>query len=219
MTHGILQRHQLSPTAQMSAVGMVKGSCPGLARQRLRIGRLLLEAVDLASGGLTTDHLQQLIIAGCLEEGYVVPRHSACNGSPSIEAQPGLLLTEFGNTVSKCYMKDRAELFSRTERRANVLLAVRHMAERPIWNSSEGVLWFQGMLVKRFRHDAPSQRSVLDALQATAWTSYAGNPLPAQEGVNRKVQLKNTLKDLNHGQHCIWFRGDGRGGIRWETKA
>jgi hypothetical protein len=219
MIHGIPQRQQLSPTVQISAAGMVRGSCPGLARQRLRIGRLLLEAVHVASGGLSTDHLKDLIIAGCLEEGYVVPKRSASNGSPSIEAQPGLLLTEFGNAVSKCYMKDRAGLFSRTECRAHVLLAVRHMAERPIWNTSEGVLWFQGMLVKRFRHDAPLQRCVLDALQATAWTRHAGNPLPSQEGVNRKIQLKNTVKDLNHGQHCIWFRGDGRGGIRWESKA
>ena len=93
------------------------------------------------------------------------------------------------------------------------------MAERPIWNSPAGTLWFQGRLVKRFRNDAALQRCVLDALQATAWTGCPDNPLPACNGINRKRQLKHTIKDLNRGQHprCIRFRGDGRGGICCES--
>jgi hypothetical protein len=91
------------------------------------------------------------------------------------------------------------------------------MAERPLWKASDGELWWwRAELVKRYRHDAADQRCVLDAFQATSWTSCGENPLPNQHGVNR-TRLRNTIKDLNRGQdpQRVRFHCNGSAGMRW----
>jgi hypothetical protein len=93
------------------------------------------------------------------------------------------------------------------------------MAERPLWKAIEGELWWRGGLVKQYRSDAAQQRYVLDAFQSRGWIASIDNPLPHQEGLNRKTALQYTIKRLNRGQSPLRIRfcGDGRGGIRWKA--
>jgi hypothetical protein len=176
------------------------------------------------AGGLTDGRVDALVAAGCLK------RVSIASGDLAREiyenrslldrqVQLGLFLTPFGRSILPCYSQGLDPRAAREVSLMAYAVALFEMAERPIWKADEGELWWQGDLVKRFRHDAADQRCVLDAFQRRGWPGCHDNPLPAHRGVNRKIQLRNTLKNLNRGQHPLRlrFHADGRGGVRWET--
>jgi hypothetical protein len=186
--------------------------------------RLHLLWARIVAGGLTDRHVRCLTLAGCLEPTGMPPN---AFGRPletsrtlnDRQLQMGLLLTRFGRAILPAYLPDVKEPATTDIGFVQVAGALLQMAERPIWNAARGELWWQGTLVKRFRHDAADQRCLLDAFQAGAWMKCEENPLPHRSAINRKTQLQNTIKDLNRGQHPlqIKFRGNGRGGARWEA--
>jgi|GEM_PF-3500929 len=211
-------RHNSFPASTLILPGCLAGAATPGAGPR----NLFLKPVHLSAGGFAPGHLRALRMAGCVEQSFVMRKHPRCaadaNGLADRHAQPRLLLTEFGCALLACYLSRGREASAGNGWAATVVTALRHMAERPIWNAEEGELWWRGTLVKRFRNDAAMQRCVLDALQAGAWKGCRDNPLPLRSGLNRKIQLKHTIKEMNRGQsqRRIRFRGNGRSGIDWE---
>jgi hypothetical protein len=92
--------------------------------------------------------------------------------------------------------------------------------ETPRWDRRAMELWWRGVCVRRYRHDAANQRAVLNAFQAQEWRRRLVKPLPRVSGINVKVQLRWTIRGLNEGQNpkCVRFCGDGTGlGVCWEA--
>ncbi len=185
-------------------------------------GRALLESPHLRAGGFTEVHVAALVAAGCLEQACVARVPGASNDSRQsrerANCRPGLLLTEFGQVVLPCYFDGSRESGCASLWISQIVVALRHMAERPIWNARLGELWWHASLIKRFREDAANQRCVLDGFQDGGWMRVNENPLPAHRGLNRKRQLKYTIRDLNRGQHPtqVRFHGNGRGDVQWD---
>jgi hypothetical protein len=69
-----------------------------------------------------------------------------------------------------------------------------------------GDLWLGPSLFKRVRHDAISQRAVLDEEQRSNWPSWIKNPLIHHHGGNRKKALRDTVRRLNGGQEPFRVR-------------
>lgn len=91
--------------------------------------------------------------------------------------------------------------------------------ERPSWKPDSGELWWQGRVIRRFRHDAANQRMVLDAFEAAAWPRRLPNPFQLRKMPNAKKRLHWTIADFNaclDDSVPLRFRGDGRNGICWE---
>jgi hypothetical protein len=129
-----------------------------------------------------------------------------------------LLLTEVGRALLPCYLPSAEEPSNKAVTVARVVSALRHMAERPVWKSMEGELWWWGTLVKRYRNDAAYQRRVLDKFQATSWATCIENPLPSRGAIGGKRHLTYTIENLNRSQHPlrIRFRTTGASVIVWE---
>jgi hypothetical protein len=91
-------------------------------------------------------------------------------------------------------------------------------AAKPRWARAERQLWWQGVQVKRWRHDAANQTAVLEAFEACGWPPSIPNPLPRGAGRDLKARRRETIRGLNVGLAAgtIRFYADGRGdGIRW----
>jgi hypothetical protein len=67
--------------------------------------------------------------------------------------------------------------------------------------------------LKRFRQPAVNQELILSAAEEMGWPDWFDDPLPRRAGVNTKVILHDTLKDLNRRQivPLVHFMGDGTG--------
>jgi len=185
---------------------------------------LLLDTTYLTTSGLTFGHQAILLATGCLEETCLAQREAASARrpggiSPTRAARAVLLLSADWRALLPSYDCHLDDSSAEEIRIAKLALALRRMAERPLWKREAGELWWQGILVKRFRNDAADQRCVLNEFQAHGWSDCKRNPLPHSPRINCKERLHNTIRDLNRGQHPqrIWFRGDGSGGIRWEA--
>ena len=62
---------------------------------------------------------------------------------------------------------------------------------------------------------------ILCAAEELFWATWIDDPLPRQAGMNAKVRLHDTIKDLNRRQHpyVIQFKGDGTGTrVGWEYR-
>jgi hypothetical protein len=95
-------------------------------------------------------------------------------------------------------------------------------AGAPRWEPAAHQLWWGGVVVKGFRHDAANQEAVLDAFQAAAWSPCIDDPLPRVLGLNTKVRRRETIRGLNHGLAAgtIRFASNGTGtGVRWFVMA
>jgi hypothetical protein len=89
---------------------------------------------------------------------------------------------------------------------------------RPVWDAATGALWWDGRVVKRVYRDAPNQRLVLATFDESGWPERIDDPLPGQNGTNRKSRVRETAKSLNRGAApgTIVFHADGTGtGFRW----
>jgi hypothetical protein len=169
----------------------------------------------LASHGLTTSLLATLLNAGHVE--LVVEKGStALHRKPlKIDESSRLELTEQGVRFARQMLCHPGALQLRKMEISDPKL-------RPSWKIEAGELWWQGECIRRFRHDANSQRRVLDAFEELGWPNHIDDPLPGSRGVNCKQRLRETIKSLNRGQRPLRlrFRCDGTGeGIRWEAIA
>jgi hypothetical protein len=91
--------------------------------------------------------------------------------------------------------------------------------ETPRWDRPAMELWWRGVCIRRYRHDAANQRAVLDAFEEEDWPNRLDDPLPSAKQMSRKQRLHQTIQGLNKGQkpQQLWFRGDGTGqGVCWE---
>jgi hypothetical protein len=97
--------------------------------------------------------------------------------------------------------------------------AVSRARQRPEWRGKRGEVYWGSELVKRVRDDAILLRCILTAFQKQGWISPIKNPLPQQQGKNRKTRQRDAIKSLNKLQKPlrIRFRCDrATGGIGWE---
>jgi len=92
----------------------------------------------------------------------------------------------------------------------------------PSWDAAGCRLYFNGVCIKRCRHDARNQRIVLDTLQAEAWPQSRADPLRlppeallelAEDTPDPHTRLRRTIWALNHGQHPwrMRFHTSGKG--------
>ncbi len=87
------------------------------------------------------------------------------------------------------------------------------------WDAENRKLDVRGIVVKRFKWQAPNQEIVLSAFQEEGWPERIDDPLPPQPDQDSKRRLSDTIKCLNRKQinSLIHFHGDGTGeGIFWE---
>jgi hypothetical protein len=93
-----------------------------------------------------------------------------------------------------------------------------HMAA-PEWDFTMRILSVGSNVVKVFRRAAPNQELILTAFQEQEWAVRIDDPLPRRPGVDARIRLHDTIKNLNRGHlhPSLRFRGDGSGrGICWE---
>ena len=89
---------------------------------------------------------------------------------------------------------------------------------KPRWDANENELRIAGQLVKRFRWHAPNQERLIVAFEEAGWPEKIDDPLPADDQVDSKRRLHDTIKCLNrrHVQNLMRFHGDGTGeGVIW----
>ena len=94
------------------------------------------------------------------------------------------------------------------------------MPIKPVWNKGRRELCFGGVVVKRFRHPAKNQLSVLESFQELRWPAHIDNPLTGGDSVDARDRLHDTIRRLNnHIGRVIHFMSDGLGqGITWELR-
>ncbi len=134
---------------------------------------------DPVAGDVQVSILQHLLD---LVEGECVARTAAQGRDPSAPLQFGpatrLMLAEQGLVV------------------AGRQLDVTEVEGKPSWRANLRELWWQGVCIKRFYHDAPNQRHILDAFQKDGWPQRLVIRLPKVDGISAKSRLKETARDL-----------------------
>jgi hypothetical protein len=164
----------------------------------------------LQAAGLSAAQARALLSSHYLQHGREVrPQQSARRSvirtrSAILTPRSWLALTPRGVAYAEGLLGGPAATVSRTQ-------------ERPVWDGKAGELWWDGVLVKRFRHDAANQRLVLDAFAAAQWVHHIDNLFRKQRTMTPKRCLHWTIESLNRGQTDVVrlrFRSDGCGGIR-----
>ena len=92
-------------------------------------------------------------------------------------------------------------------------------APLPSWDPRLRELRIGRKIVKRFKHPASAQESILSAFQEEGWPAAIDDPLPGQPGADPKRRLHYTVRNLNRAQspQAIRFYINGNGElVRWE---
>lgn len=87
------------------------------------------------------------------------------------------------------------------------------------WDPVQRQLNVLGVVVKRYKWQAPNQEMVLNAFQEEGWPGRIDDPLPRHPDQDSKRRLSDTIKCLNRHQipALIHFHGDGTGeGVTWQ---
>jgi hypothetical protein len=75
------------------------------------------------------------------------------------------------------------------------------VAEWPRWDADLRELYFGAEVIKAFIGPAENQEAVFAAFEGANWRRVIDNPLPHEEGVDRRKQLEWTIRRLNGNQH------------------
>lgn len=89
----------------------------------------------------------------------------------------------------------------------------------PRWDEQLHELWYDGVLVHRFRRVAATAELILEAFEELDWPHRIDDPLPPLKGRREPMRLRKEIYALNHRlqNRRIRFRMDGSGtGILWE---
>jgi hypothetical protein len=83
----------------------------------------------------------------------------------------------------------------------------------PRYDTEDRLFSWGRHVLKCFRQPSVNQELVLSTAEELGWDSWFDDPLPHRSGMNPKILLHDTIKDLNRRQipHFIQFRGDGTG--------
>jgi len=90
----------------------------------------------------------------------------------------------------------------------------------PRWDVLNRTLWFDGVLIKRYRVPAENQALVLSSFEEEGWPHHIFDPLPPKQGLNCQRRLHDTINRLNRHQRAqaLRFYGNGNGrAICWEA--
>jgi hypothetical protein len=186
--------------------------------------RLFVNGSPVSIGDLTNAMLDDLYSMGRIANGDFGSGGSDVNADDGQAPDDGLpwrcwVLTEVG-AAALCDHFGSGEMEDEPLQMAGRLVAALvRLAQRPLWKTKPGELWWRGRLIKGFKSHADNQRCVLQAFQAVGWEDRIDDPLPPHGTKSRKQHLHTTIQALNRGQNPlrIRFRGDGTArGIRWE---
>lgn len=95
-------------------------------------------------------------------------------------------------------------------------------ASKPRWDAERRELWFDGVLVKRFRKPGPNQELILAAFERQGWRKRIDDPLPHDEDISPVDRLHDAAKRLTASLAVplLKFGGDGKGtGVCWRSLA
>ena len=120
-------------------------------------------------------------------------------------------LTEVGEAFALLFL---SHAFSDEDHEFNnVWNLVRLGSLTPRYDSTNRVFTWGQHVLKRYRQPSLNQEQILQAAEELNWIGWFDDPLPGVTGVNPKVRLHDTIKDLNRRQtpHLVHFMGDGTG--------
>jgi hypothetical protein len=205
----------------MTGTGSLLERAP-ICAERLRPGlQLLIDAFDYAADLRTrTDEfaleVYELVVRGFLtidllwltRKGYLGRTHPGA----VIEMNDRVYLTLAGASTARTLLSRNSSvcpLPHPQQARAGLL---------PVWDQVLRELWWDELVVKRFRAPAPNQELILGAFQEEGWPCRIDDPLPIAKGIVPKRRLHDTITALNRhrSRPSVRFFGDGTGlGIRW----
>lgn len=112
--------------------------------------------------------------------------------APSQESSAASLLTESVILV---------DLHFQTSPQASILVPHAAIGELPRYDAVRRELWFLGLLVKKFRHPAANQESLLKAFDEENWAREIFDPLPQKGETLPSKRLSDTIEALNKHHH------------------
>ena len=68
---------------------------------------------------------------------------------------------------------------------------------KPTWDAPDHTLSWNGVVVHRFREDAPSQEVILTALEAAGWSLCISFAPAAGAQIESKAELRYAVQNLN----------------------
>lgn len=89
---------------------------------------------------------------------------------------------------------------------------------KPYWDAARRELWFDGILLKRFKKPGPNQELILAAFERQGWPKRIDDPLPFKADISPVDRLHDAVKRLTRSLDVplVKFGGDGKGsGARW----
>ncbi len=182
-----------------------KTECPGFDAR--------IERGELQAGGLSEEEVRTL-----LEAGYV--RGPSANGAPVPDPAESKNPEEEGVALTEEGWKWVTRAFKDLGHAPGEVSPSTFHPQWIAWKGGGGELRLGGAVLKRVRHDAVGQLSVLEELERRGWVEWVPNPIPAGPGTKRKKVLRDTIGRLNRGQKPQRVRFHVQdGGVVWEIVA
>jgi hypothetical protein len=91
----------------------------------------------------------------------------------------------------------------------------------PHYQPEDRLFTWGHQVLKQFRQPSHNQELILRTGEELRWPAWFDDPMPKRRGKDPKVQVHDTIKDLNRRQtlHLVHFKGDGTGRrIGWEYR-
>jgi hypothetical protein len=207
---------------QREALRLLAQASDGASEQARDVWQFAVEIGQLHALGLSNTDLRRLLCQGYLE--HAKERTTGSPGQRIFQPLSALflpkgtcfVLTAKGKEIASRLDADSGMMANgSTVQPSEVPCSIRDV---PRWDSEARQLWWQDCLIKEFRRPAINQETILAALEEEGWPARIDDPLPQTPGIDPKIRLHDTIKNLNrHHLHAIFsFRGDGSGtGVLW----
>lgn len=196
---------------------LLRDALEGAADLHLTSREFAIEVAQLHAAGLTNTDLRWLIGKGFVE--HLCERPTKARGPRLLRKAHGLsisqascfVLTPAGDAAASLWPGPSAEDRcppGEPEGNGSARTSI-----RPKYDAGFRELWWNGVLVKRFRQPALNQETILSAFQEEGWPPRLDDPLPGSREADPRVRLHDAIKGLNRNQAnpCLHFGGDGTG--------
>ncbi|WP_168565941.1 hypothetical protein [Crateriforma spongiae] len=150
---------------------------------------------QLHEQGFSSDQLSKLVSSNWIEHALEIvsdnasQRRFSFDGSMSFSESSCFALSVEGRRI----LSGLVTLTGEIARPGSSM----HPFAKPVWDDEGNRLTFAGVLVKRYRQPAETQKCVLRAFQSQQWSKQIENPLPDEGFVDRVDQLYETVRSLN----------------------
>jgi len=209
------ERAELSPSFQTGLRALWEGYryADGLGRDRWEFA---VEMEFLRAAGLNNNDLRWLLAKGYLDHAQettapgCTPRRFRRGKNLPLRERSSFVLTDAGVTLARAVL-------AVPEPNPPAREAEPPDPNLPRWDAATHSLYFQGRLVKHFKHEAPIQEAILEAFQVSNWSRFVVVTLPKEESVNPKESLRCAIRNLNNrSEGRLRFTQEGNGGrVGW----